>query len=385
MRLKPFIVAAWLAFVPYQQLQSQNLLGKLKDKVSGKSNTKGSTKETEKDSLAQDLERITIKQDRNNIGGIYYFQKPLIHEGNDSGFGPKKTMFKKVLIEADAEKGWIWMRTRQWEDGLFGKLLFSMGDESWVKDLAKSNIISGLNGSSAQENMRYHYLDMKKMNSGDKAEWLPFPMDRVQLTWLEPGVLVLHTSTKLAKSLKACDGPSIIDPEYYGEQQYNLVYKAGADISKWTTEKIKQRIFEQALKRCEFFLADAIAKNVMPNKVTGSKDEPANAAILKAAQERATHYKYAETIDYVYPTSAWVNRYENIWNGNVVLRTLTNRRMNFVVVYKKVNGKCYYEEMTLEQPNTYTAGTIDEKFTGNGVFVSGNMGIRAVDCAKVKK
>ncbi len=385
MKRKMVIMAALIGCLSFQSTQAQGFLGKLKDKATGKSNSSSGNKETEKDSLAQDLEKITIKQDRNNIGGIYYFQKPLIHEGNDSGFGPKKTMFKKVLIEADADKGWIWMRTRKWEEGLFGKLLFSMGDESWVKDLAKANIISGLNGSSSQENMRYHYLDLMKMNSGEKAAWQPFQMDRVQLTWLEPGVLVLHTSTTLAKSLKACEGPSFINTEFYGEQQFNLVYKAGADISKWTPEKIKQRIFEQALKRCEFFLADAIAKNVMPNKVTGSKDEPSNAAILKAAQERATHYKYAETIDYVYPTSAWVNRYENIWNGNVVLRTLTNRRMNFVVVYKKVNGKCYYEEMTLEQPNTYTAGTIDEKFAGNGVFVSGNMGIRAVDCAKVKK
>ncbi len=164
-----------------------------------------------------------------------------------------------------------------------------------------------------------------------------------------------------------------------------MVYKSGTDISKWTTQKIKERIFELAIKRCQFFLADALAKNVMPNELNGFKDEPSNAAILKAAQARALQYKYAETVDYVYPTSAWINIYENIWNGNVVLRTLTKRRMSFVVSYKKEGIKCYFEEMTLEQPNTYTAGTIDEKFGTNAVFVSGNMGLRAIDCSKLKK
>lgn len=363
----------------------QGVLGKLKDKVTSKSKSNESSKETDKDSLSQDLEKIAFKKDRNDLSGIYYFQKPLIHNGNDQGWGPKQTKFKKVLVEVDADKGFVWMRTKNWEDGLFGKLLFSMGDESWVKDLAKSNIMSGLDGSSVQENMRYHYLDLKKFVSDEKPEMKPFEMNNVSITLLEPGVFALHTSIKLNKSLKICEGPSIINDEYLGDQTFNLVYKSGTDVSKWTTQKIKERIFELALKRCQFFLADALAKNVMPNKVTGFKDEPANALILKAAKDRALQYKYAETVDYVYPTGTWINMFENIWNGNAYVRTLTKRRMYFLVSYKKEGTKCFYEEMTLEQPNTYTAGTIDEKFGTNAVFVSGNMGLRAIDCSKVKK
>lgn len=374
-----------MVFFSVSPMQAQGLLGKLKEKTNAKSNSNGNSKETEKDSLAQDLEKLSFKKDRNGLSGIYFFQKALVHNGNDQGWGPKQTKFKKVLVEVDADKGYIWMRTKNWEDGLFGKLLFSMGDESWVKDLAKSNIMSGLDGSSVKENMRYHYLDLKKIVSDEKPEMKPFKMNNVSITLLEPGVFALHTSIKLEKSLKVCDGPSIINGEYLGEQTFNLIYKSGTDISKWTTQKIKERIFELALKRCQFFLADALAKNVMPNKLNGFKDEPSNAAILKAAQERALQYKYAETVDYVYSTSAWINIYENIWNGNVVLRTLTKRRMNFVVSYKKEGSKCYFEEMTLEQPNTYTAGTIEEKFGTNAVYVSGNQGLRAVDCSKVKK
>ena len=63
--------------------------------------TSGS-KETDKDSLSQDLEKIAFKKDRNDLSGIYYFQKPLIHNGNDQGWGPKQTKFKKVLVEVDA-------------------------------------------------------------------------------------------------------------------------------------------------------------------------------------------------------------------------------------------------------------------------------------------
>lgn len=383
--MKKIIISLVLVFSIVCPIQAQGLLGKLKDKTSANSNSKGNSKETEKDSLAQDLEKLTFKNDRNGLSGIYYFQNPLIHNGNDQGWGPKQTKFKKVLVEVDADKGYVWMRTRNWEDGLFGKLLFSMGSESWVKDLAKSNIMSGLDGSSAQENMRYHYLDWRKMTSTEKAEMKPFEMNNVQISLLEPNVFVLHTSIKLNKSLKVCEGPSFINGEYLDEQNFNLVYKAGTDVKKWTVQKIKERIFELALQRCQFFLADAIAKNAMPNKINSFKDEPSNSAILKAAQERAAYYKYAETVDYVYPTGAWINMYENIWNGNAFVRTLTKRRMNFVVSYKKEGTKCYYEEMTLEQPNTFTAGTLEEKFGTNGVFVSANMGLKALDCSKVKK
>ncbi len=186
-----------MVFLFVSPMQAQGLLGKLKEKTNA--NTNGNSKETEKDSLAQDLEKLSFKKDRNGLSGIYFFQKALVHNGNDQGWGPTQTKFKKVLVEVDADKGYVWMRTRNWEDDLFGKLLFSMGDESWVKDLAKSNIMSGLDGSSVQENMRYHYLDLEKIVSDGKPEMKPFKMNNVSITLLEPGVFALHTSIKLEK------------------------------------------------------------------------------------------------------------------------------------------------------------------------------------------
>ncbi len=76
---------------------------------------------------------------------------------------------------------------------------------------------------------------------------------------------------------------------------------------------------------------------------------------------------------------------ENIRNRSAFVRALTKCRMRVVVSYKKEGGKCFFEVKTLEQPNTYTAGTIEEKFGTNAVYVSGNQGLRAIDCSKVKK
>jgi hypothetical protein len=368
-------------FITSTTVNAQGLLGKLKDKVNqtvsgGKS--EGGKKESAKDSLDTTLDNLTYAKDSKNISGIYYSQKALsnTHE-NEMGMSKTKS-YKKFLLEFNELKGIISLKSTDYNK--IGVHEFGLRSEDWAKYLIKANHISY--GRINAANNIYSYKDIQT-NFG-KKETMDFALNDLYLTQLEPGIFAMHTLVVLVGgNASTCGKSEFSNNETYSGQKFNLLYKSGADISKWTQEKITAKIFEMQENRCKIINGGLSSNASMPNKVAGFKDEPTNSALLAAANLRAKNGQYKEKILNVYASSKWTNVYEFL--GINSLRTLTKRNMQIAVAFKAPDGSCSFETMVIEQANNYTTGGINENFTGQPILAVANSSPNVIDCAKIKK
>jgi hypothetical protein len=368
-------------------IQAQGGLGKLKEKMNqpiGGGGAGGSDKKAAEDSTATDLDSRTFTKDKYGISGIYYSQKPIVLVEPREMFNEKRQTYKKFLLQFDEKTLGVDFITRHVSKDAYQKFRYYMGDVDVNKKYADANMFVGMEASSNEAGFRYAYTDMRYLSeSGGDAEATEYNLQNFagNLTMLEPGVLVIHTSVFLTTSVKSCGGPKF-DP-YYDAQTFNLIYQKGKDISKWTPAKIKEKLFELYLAKCNFNLTGKMASNELPEKIATFKDEPTNADLLAAANARAKQYGYKETITYVYPTAAWTNQYELI--GITSANTLTHRLMEIAVVMKSPNGACSVERMTIRQDNIFATGSLNENFKGQKVAAIANGDMKVLDCAKANK
>lgn len=381
--MKKITVLALVAF-SVQMSWSQGALNKLKEKTAGGGGAGKdyngyclpSDKDGQKDLENTKLDGTVFTKDARGISGLYVSQKP-IGLTNDGYRSIEKTVQKfavQVSPEGDAitvshtgdSKPWIYK--------------YAHTDEALLKGLKTQGMyfnLSNFGETSYRENV---FLDSIENNGAPAKE----AHSLEYLTMLEPGVFVFHPAVEPLNGVTTCAGGSKIvgNENYIKYNPFNLVYLKGKDVSKWNDAAIIKELLRQSDVNCSTKLNGWAANAEMPKKVTGFKDEPTNADLLKAANGRAKEWNWVETIVSVYPIASWENYYENV--GPNQIRTLTKRFMKINVNMKTPNGECAIEEMMICQENVYTAGTLTENFKGKPVFGYSNGMLTPIDCKKMK-
>lgn len=384
MKLTRIILGSLLVIGSTQFSSAQGKLSGLKNKLAnvGQPNTGGDQKQITEDSTSTVLESKTYSKDGYNISGIYYSSKPMMYDARNEG--EKDQTFKKFLLTYDEKMGAIVFTNRlstgmdysshKYHTFFFGS---SSGLEEKLVAFSKG-VISNEGGSTNSGS--YYYYDINTNSSYEMQKGVTkYNVSGVYLTQLEPGVFAMHTLIVLAKSLKTCEGPSFYSTDN-DSQTYNLIFQEGKDISKWTPEAIKAKIFELRIKHCQIVNGAEAANAELPATVSSIKDAPSKADMLAAAKARAAQYNYTETIKDARLMQEWTGIYENL--GPKALRTLVARRTNFVVTMTNEKGGCSYEIMILEQKNNYQIGSLDENYGGIKVEAVGNGPNTQIDCSK---
>lgn len=366
-----------------QAAQAQGVLGKLKEKSASGGGGKDyngvylpDEKDGQKDLENTKLDGTVFTKDARGISGLYVAQKP-IGLTNDAYRSIEKTV-QKFAIQLNTEGDAI--------------TISHTGDSKpWVYKYAHTdeNLLKGLKA----QGMYFHLSNFgetsyREMAFTDSIEYDGKPVKESHrleyLTMLEPGVFVWHPAVEPKNGVTTCAGGSTIvgDEKYIKYNPFNLIYLKGKDVSKWTDAAIIKELLRQSDVNCSIKINGWSANAEMPKKVTGFKDEPTNADLLKAANGRAKEWNWVETIVSVYPIAGWENYYEEI--GPQALRTLTKRFMRINVNMKTPSGECAIEEMVICQENVFTAGTLTENFKGKPVFGFSNGNLTPIDCKKMK-
>jgi hypothetical protein len=396
--MKKIIIALASASMIYagtNQANAQGLLGKLKDKV-GQAGTSGfgggdidwngfpvaTKKEGQKDIDNTKIDGTDYVKDKAGINGIYIAQKPigvLVDNKLD------KTI-QKFVIETSPDGQRIKLSHNAIGDRYKPFEYGQMYEHSEVyqevyKKLAAQGVFFSFQAITVARDSRYTDSIQYEGKPAKNGVSLQF------LSLLEPGVFVYHMLVSPKNGVTTCDGGSKIageeEPNQWNYITFNLLVKKGKDASKWTNEAIVKELKRQSDMHCAMQLGGYAANAKMPEKVTGFKDEPANAALLKAAQGRAKEFGWKETVTSVYPTSEWANEYKLL--GINQLNTLIARKMEINVIMKTPSGECAIETMVIRQDNIFTTGSTDEKFTGKPVYGYANGNLTPIDCAKTKK
>lgn len=394
---KIYLSALLFGAISLQVVSAQGALGKLKEKATSGIGSAGNGVEKDytgwplpnedqgkKDIENTKLDATVFPKDKWGVNGIYVSQKPLgsYHEFDKLD----KTIQKYALIISD--DGSKITLNHNAESKSFGPILITPhqeGGSSGTGNQAMRN-----KGLLFNMHVGYDTYDQTSVAFKDSTEYdgkivnNGVRIGAGSFTMLEPGVFVFHPYVRAKNGVTTCDGGSMFNgsDEELKYNPFNLVYKKGMDVSKWTDKAITAELFRQSDMYCQLVINADAANAEMPIKVAGFKDEPANADLLKAAQARAKEWNWAETIVSVYPIAAWENFYEEV--GPQGLRTLTKRFMRINVNMKTTNGECAIEDMVICQDNAYTAGTLTENFNGKPVVGFSNGNITPIDCSKVK-
>jgi hypothetical protein len=387
-----------LALASTQDTQAQGLLGKLKEKV-GQAGTDGfgggdtdwngfpvaNAKGGQKDIENNKLDGMTFTADKLGVSGIYIAQKPIAFLQDNK---LDKTV-QKFLIELSS-------------DGLNLKLRHNANNDYYKpydfvpvsehvethrkvnREFASKGVYFGYENSTREAGYQSARYTDDVQYEGKAAK---YGVALEYLSLLEPGVFVFHKLVSPKNGVTTCEGGSQIvgeeKPTNWDYITFNLLVKKGKDASKWTNDAIVKELKRQSDVKCSLILAGNAANAKMPEKVTGFKDEPSNADLLKAAQARAKQYGWKETVTAVYPTASWTNKYKLL--GVNQLNTLVSRQMEINVIMKTPKGECAIETMLIEQDNVFTTGSTDEKFAGKPVYAAGNGNLTPIDCSKTKK
>lgn len=387
-----------LAIASTQDTQAQGLFGKLKEKV-GQAGTDGfgggdtdwngfpvaNAKGGQKDIENNKLDGMTFTADKLGVSGIYIAQKPIAFLQDNK---LDKTV-QKFLIELSSDGLYFKLKHNANNDYYKPYSFAPMSDDNEVyHDVAKKLLSQGVYFSyenstreAGYQSARYTddiQYEGKAAKNGVALEYLSL---------LEPGVFVFHKLVSPKNGVTTCEGGSQIvgeeKPTNWDYITFNLLVKKGKDASKWTNDAIVKELKRQSDVKCSLILGGYSANAKMPEKVTGFKDEPSNADLLKAAQARAKQYGWKETVTAVYPTASWTNKYKLL--GVNQLNTLVSRQMEINVIMKTPKGECAIETMLIEQDNVFTTGSTDEKFAGKPVYAAGNGNLTPIDCSKTKK
>jgi hypothetical protein len=401
MKITKFITA--LAFVAglttVQDAQAQGFLKKLKEKAESAAGNLGEgnkdwngfaipdDKDGQKDLENTKLDGTTFTKDKLDISGIYVSQKA-IGLSTDLSRGVEKTI-QKFAVQASPD---------------CKKITFT--------HLGTTNIIKNFVVKPANENdpnqtdfklLEKGILLNAKFNNETEYRWEGIFTDSIDyqdkiakngrsfgyISMLEVGVFVMHEFVRPVNGVTTCVGGSQFKSEadeqakYLKYYPFNLIYKKGKNVSKWTKEAIVKELLRQSDVRCALWLGGLAANASMPDKVTGFKEEPSNPDLLKAAQARAKEFGWKETIISVYPITGWSNVIKPL--GGQYLNTLVARDMNIVAVMKTPSGECAFETIVVRMDNAYTVGSQAENYAGKKVYHWANGNLTPIDCSKTKK
>jgi len=398
-KMKKKITAVLLitAMALSENTQAQGLLGKLKDKV-GQAGTAGfgggdkdwngfelpSEKDGKKDLEDTKLDASTFTKDKLDISGIYVSQKAI---GLSSDVKIDKTI-QKFAVQASPDCKKI-VFTHQGTTNIIKNFVVKPTNENDptgadLKLLEKGIILNAKFSNQTEYRWSGAYTD--SIDYQEKIAKNSRMVDYISM--LEPGVFVMHELVRPKNGVTTCAGGSLFKDEadkqeaYLKYNPFNLVYKKGKDISKWTKEAIVKELLRQSDLRCSIVLGGLAANTSMPEKVTGFKDEPSNADLLKAAQARAKAFGWKETIVSVYPISEWSNVIKPL--SVQQLNTLVARDMNIVAVMKTPTGECAIETIVVRMDNAYTVGSQAENYAGKKVYHWANGDLNPIDCSKTK-
>lgn len=374
----------------------KSLLGKLKNKVSQTADMGGgskagefyfpSEKQAKKDLETKTLEAMDFSTDKTGISGVYISQNNIGLAGERGLYHPPVRSIKKFAIQLSESGKSITITSSLACEGvkilLVTPIFGGEIDEKLIAEMIKKKIY--IQYSKKDANSEYRVNDLYYIEKGftfDKDTPSAFTFDQY-FTVLEPGVMVIHPYARMENS-KKCEGPMYNNNSNneFKHLPFDLFYKEGQDIPKWTKEAIQNKLFEYAKIFCQSTKETQIANTQMPAKVAGFKNEPSNANLLKAAQNRAKNYKWKETVVSVYPTTKWFNIVKNLEINQVP--TLVGRYHEINVVLKDETG-CSISTMDITQDNTHTVGSMSENYAGKEVYASGNGSPYSIDCSKTK-
>ncbi|TAH18784.1 MAG: hypothetical protein EAZ08_10645 [Cytophagales bacterium] len=394
--LKSFVFV--FALVITQDSQAQ-FLKKLKEKVgqAGEAGFGGGDKDwngfalpTEKDGQ-KDLENTkldgtTFTKDKLDISGIYVSQKA-IGLSTDLSRGVEITI-QKFAVQASPDCKKI-VFTHLGTTNIIKNFVVKPTNENDptgtdLKLLEKGIILNAKFANETEYRWEGTYTD--SIDYQDKIAKNGRNLDYIST--LEPGVFVMHELVRPVNGVTTCVGGSLFKDEadkqaaYLKYYPFNLIYKKGKNVSKWTKEAIVKELLRQSDIRCAMVLGANAANATMPNKIT-FKEEPSNADLLKAAQARAKEFGWKETIISVYPIKEWSNVIKQV--GPQLLNTLVAREMNIVAVMKTPSGECAFETIVVRMDNAYTVGSQTENYAGKKVYHWANGDLNPIDCSKIKK
>jgi len=396
---KTILALASIAFVSIgvNQLQAQ-VLGRLKNKV-GQAGTVGfgggdkdwngfqlpSEKDGKKDLENTKLDGTTFTKDKLDISGIYVSQKAI---GLSSDLKIERTI-QKFAVQASPDCKKI-VFTHLGTTNIIKNFVVKPTNENDpngtdLKLLEKGMILNAKFSNETEYRWSGVYTD--SIDYQDKIAKNSRSVDYISM--LEPGVFVMHELVRPVNGVTTCAGGSLFKSEadeqakYLKYYPFNLIYKKGKNVSKWTKDAIVKELLRQSDVRCAMELGASAANATMPEKVTGFKEEPSNADLLKAAQARAKAFGWKETIVSVYPISEWSNVIKPL--GAQQLNTLIARDMNIVAVMKTPSGECAFETIVVRMDNAYTVGSQTENYAGKKVYHWANGNLTPIDCSKTKK
>lgn len=400
MKITKFIIALtfFAGLTTVQEAQAQGFLKKMKEKAESAAGNLGEgnkdwngfaipdDKDGQKDLENTKLDGTTFTKDKLDISGIYVSQKA-IGLSTDLSRGVEKTI-QKFAVQASPD---------------CKKITFT--------HLGTTNIIKNFVVKPANENdpnqtdfklLEKGILLNAKFNNETEYRWEGIFTDSIDyqdkiakngrsfgyISMLEAGVFVMHEFVSPVNGVTTCVGGSRFKSEadeqakYLKYYPFNLIYKKGKNVSKWTKEAIVKELLRQSDVRCALWLGGLAANASMPDKVTGFKEEPSNADLLKAAQARAKEFGWKETIISVYPITEWSNVIKPL--GGQYLNTLVARDMNIVAVMKTPSGECAFETIVVRMDNAYTVGSQTENYAGKKVYHWANGNLTPIDCSKTK-
>lgn len=373
---------------------AQGLLGKLKEKVGqtvGGGGKAGdyylpNAKAAQKDLDTKDLEKIDFSADKTGYSGVYISQKDIGLYGEGGVRSPAQRSIKKLAIQFSATGKSFTISSNLTKEGLKPLLVRSLygGNvhEKLEADMIKKKFFFQYETEGVDAESRAHeliYID----NLFQFGKEDPFPFNFKQnFTVLEPGVIVMHRYARMEDD-KKCLEPMFNDSsnDEYKTLPFNLLYKEGQDISKWTKEAIKNKLFEMAKTYCQINNGVRVDSNVMPPKAAPFKDQPSTAALIKAVNDRAKKNGWKETCINAYATSGWNDVVKPL--GNNQLPTLVGRTHAIIAVLKDATG-CYTMPIYVMQDNIYNVGSMSANYAGKAVYADSNSTAEPIDCAKSK-
>jgi hypothetical protein len=328
---------------------------------------------------------MTFTADKLGISGIYIAQKPVAFLQDNK---LDKTI-QKFLIELSSDGLYFKLKHNANNDYYKPYSFAPVSDDNEVyhevaKKLASQGVYFSYENTTREAGYQSaRYTDDVQYEG--KAAKNGVPLEYLSL--LEPGVFVFHKLVRPVNGVTTCEGGSKIvgeeKPTNWDYITFNLLVKKGKDASKWTNDAVVKELKRQSDVKCSLILGGYTANAKMPEKVTGFKDEPSNADLLKAAQARAKQYGWIETIISVYPIKEWSNVIKQV--GPQLLNTLVAREMNIVAVMKTPSGECAFETIVVRMDNAYTVGTQIENYAGKKVYHWANGDLNPIDCSKIKK
>lgn len=400
MKKTSLFLTAFLSLALSVSAQKKGFMSKLKDKVNEVSEQAKqqeavahlaplpNEKELKKDIESQELESKTINKDSRGLSGIYYSKDPL-----RVGFkGLKKFNFaQKFLInyiENADQKNIIEVSTRyNYDKSIELKpLAYTVASNSPKGFPVEAGLKNGhlyldaIKDRSQGAEGYYHFLGRTSYNyrfnksraPEGETSWIFMGHEVIEL---EPGILVFGL---LEEIFDANTPEKYEDLKKYAsfflmyKKEKEEVAKALTNEQVWDKLKAFYTPYRKAFKQVE-------QGNVeMVKPLTAFKDMPTNAELTEVAKAGFAQRSWREQLIYVYPATAWTNKFENV---GIMGNTLTYRVMQIQVIMKE-GDQCKITQFMIRQDNTYKAGSNAENFKGNPLIFYGDTDKTDVNCTK---